>query len=628
MLKRAGIIILILALVFGGIYAYQVTTKPARIHENIEQTFAHIGFQNLTLPEAEQYRQTLVYKGIDLDEDGFSSIETVIIKHSPFVISFSDDDATATVKGLELTGELGQDGQITIAGFSPPEALNLNFDKLPSVINLENFSLSLLSEDLGGINVSGSIQFSNHHDMLKFQGDLDAIQKQVAINAKIEGQYNQNGFVDIRIEIENGKFDLGFMQATRIAGLILANGENLANIRTVTELQTGALRIYDMPWQNASITVDTKQEHPRAIISAKSTGYEGLELGLTIPNLFDHEIFIGQIHADTLKTAFDYFNSQNISPIEDGATESLGRLKNISAKFAKKGNVKFQLQDENQNATTTGVVKNTDGVFQGEIKSTPIPLVNFSKELAGTLEIAGNFEKAEELTGSLIATLKNASLFYGFINLSDINTELDIDDIQTLSGEPVKNIKCTINDFKLDEQCSLNAKIDNGALKVSDLVTRGPGFEAFIPSADADKTLIQMRKINLRELLQLFGSKQWSGQGTLDGNLIVGMSEGKKTIKSLNLTNKGKGILKITDPAFFDMIGMEDLEKETMRLAFENFHFDLLEIKAEGTLPDQVKISVFGKGNNPQLMQGRPFSLDFKVTPDFTPILSEITKER
>ena len=69
---------------------------------------------------------------------------------------------------------------------------------------------------------------------------------------------------------------------------------------------------------------------------------------------------------------------------------------------------------------------------------------------------------------------------------------------------------------------------------------------------------------------------------------------------------------------------MKDFEKETMKLALENFHYDLLEIKASGALPDDVHISVFGKGKNPYLLQGRSFSLDFKIKPNFAPLIETL----
>jgi len=213
------------------------------------------------------------------------------------------------------------------------------------------------------------------------------------------------------------------------------------------------------------------------------------------------------------------------------------------------------------------------------------------------------------------------------MKLGDINADLVIDDAVTLSGPATKNLKCSVTEFKLEQNCTLSASIKNGRLNISDLKTSGPGFDVFVPQADQQKTLLQIRSIELQELLQLFGNKQWSGNGTLDGNAIVEKSENTAKIKQLSLTNKGNGVLKITDPAFFALLDMEDLEKETMKLALENFHYDLLEIKAEGRLPNAIKIKVFGKGKNPILMQGQPFSLDFEITPNFSAITKEITKD-
>lgn len=627
MIKRIGIIVTIIVVLVGGLYAYQVTTKPEKIHNNISKTFSHLGFAETALPEPEKAGRTLLYTDINLDEDGFSTIKTLNVSHSPLILSFSDDDATVTIKGLNLTGEIGPEGKITIAGFEPPETLALNFATLPSTINIENFSLSLLSENFGGINVSGSIQISNNGKVLKLQGKLDAVQKQVVINAKLEGQINQNEFVDARIEIENGKFDLGHIQATRIAGLILASGESFSDIKTVSELQTGALKIYGLPWQNAAITIDAKAQTPNATISAKSAGFEGLELGLTIPDIFAPEIFIGQLHADTMKTVFDYFGSQHILPFDETTLKNLSTIENLAVKFAKKGDIKFQIRDDAQTAVLTGIVKMQGEGFNGEIKSSPIPLLKISDTLAGTLQLSGTFEQQDQLSGNAQVKLDNALVNFGFMKLGDINADLVIDDAVTLSGPATKNLKCSVTEFKLEQNCTLSASIKNGRLNISDLKTSGPGFDVFVPQADQQKTLLQIRSIELQELLQLFGNKQWSGNGTLDGNAIVEKSENTAKIKQLSLTNKGNGVLKITDPAFFALLDMEDLEKETMKLALENFHYDLLEIKAEGSLPNAIKIKVFGKGKNPILMQGQPFSLDFEITPNFSAITKEITKD-
>lgn len=627
MFKRISIIVTIIAVLGGGLYAYQVTTKPDKIHNKLSQTFSDLGFDQAALPTPEKTGRTLSYKNINLDPDGFSTIKTLSVAHSPFILSLSDDDAVATIKGMDLTGELGPEGEITIAGLKPPEKMTLTFATLPSTINIEDFSLSLLSENFGGINITGSLQIKTDRDKLKLQGKIDAIQKQVVINARLEGQINQNEFVDARIEIENGKFDLGHIQATRIAGLILASGENFSNIKTVSELQTGALKVYGLPWQNAAITIDAKNGTPGAIISAKSAGFEGMELGLTIPDIFTPEAFIGQLHTDTLKTAFDYFGSQQTLPFDETTLKNLSSLENIAVKFAKKDSIKFQIRDDAQTASLTGIVKLQDSGFNGEIKSSPIPLLKISDTLAGTLQLSGNFEKQDSLSGKIKVKLDNTQLNFGLIQLGDISADLIINDAITLSGPNTENLKCSITEFKLEERCTLSASIKNGLLNITDLKASGPGFDVFVPQADDQKTLFQIRSIELQELLQLFGNPQWNGSGTLDGNAIVEKAEGRPKLKQLSLTNKNNGVLHITDPAFFALLDMEDLEKETMKLALENFHYDLLKITAEGSFPNKVKIKVFGKGKNPILMQGRPFSLDFEITPDFSNIAKEITQD-
>ncbi len=621
--KRLGLIPLAIFVGIGAYIGFQISQKPQYISAALPPAIAELGFKDVSFPQARTENGALIYSEIALDEDAFSQIGSLTAEYSPFSLSKKLD--RVTLKNLVLTGELSEDGVITIAGFEAPENLNPDFSKLPKTLILEDFRLSLLSEKFGGINISGTSQIQNTGSELKMQGDISALQKQISINAKIEGQYNQNGFVDARIEIENGKFDLGPLKATRIAGLILANGENLSSIRTVSEIQAGAMKFYDTPWQNTAITVDTKGNKPKAIVSAKSAGYEGLELSLTIPDIFSPEEFVGQLHADTLGTAVNFLRSQSYISIDDQTVGTLDTLTNITTKFAKQTDFKFQIKDEANNASITGQFSPTEDGMNGEFISTPIPLVNISKQLAGSLELKGSLTHTDDdISGDVEANLQSVSIPFSFMTLSNINATLKITDLKELNSETKKDIQCDIASFKLKKSCKTSLQIRNGQLIANDLKVDAAGLKIFIPKSTANKTLMQFQEVNIGQLLRLFSDKNWSGSGKLDGSATFITENDKLTLERLTLTNNQAGTLKITDPTFFEMLEMEDLEKETMKFALENFHYDFLEIKAEGQFPDKIKVKVFGKGKNPILMQGRPFSLDFEIQPDFSKILKEI----
>ena len=146
-----------------------------------------------------------------------------------------------------------------------------------------------------------------------------------------------------------------------------------------------------------------------------------------------------------------------------------------------------------------------------------------------------------------------------------------------------------------------------------------PGAKLIFPgtSQGNQKTLLKIDEIEIKPLLDALGFAGWNGSGFLNGTASFNKNEdGALMLEDFQISNEGVGILKIQNEAFFKLIDMEELEKETLKLALENFQYNVLRITASGTYPDEIKISVFASGKNPDLMQGRAFSFGFEITPD------------
>lgn len=624
-LKPILTLISIIVLLLAAATAYIWLTAPQRIEAHIRTVFAEAGFENVTLPPPQTGMGVMIYKNIQLDKDAFSTIKTLRLHYSLLSSITGKHLDSLIIDGLNLTGELHEEGQITLAGWNGGvSGLKNKWPLTARNIRFENTSLSLLSEDWGGITFRGEAQFRPTRKNIGFQARIEGAQRQLSANTRIEGQITPEGFWEARVELEQGKFEIDDIRATRLSGLITLSGQGTHATQIISELQAGGLSIFGLPWHNASITIDGTPATPRLVLAAKSLGFEGLELGINIENLNFPSALSGQLHIDTLSNAFDYLNSQNALPVDRKTLAALDPLSNLQVDFTNLDGLNFNIKKEDQEINIKGKINKTDEGYTGEFLSDPIAL---TQRQSGNIVLKGTFSKQKEtLNGQASFVFKDAGLHFGAIPVTLNETTLPIDDLKTLSGPSAKEQPCRVTGLNIENTCTLTAQVKNANPDFSNLEIKGPGFNIYAPQAGkiTDKTLLSIKELDLTPLLSLFGNDNWKGTGLFEGTLSMTRENGALKLNTLYLKNKGVGILRLRDNKLFEMMDMEELEKETMKLALENFQYDLLEIKAEGSAPDRIKFSVFGKGKNPYLMQGRQFSIDFEITPDLAPLLSKV----
>ncbi len=621
----------LLLTICGSLYLW--LSAPQKLAEKTKQIFTEAGFEAATLPEPETKLGRVIYSDIKLDENGFSTIKHITLTASPLSLIIGSTLENITFEGIDLTGELSENGEITIAGWNGAlPSVQSQRNLKARVISFENARLSLLSEKWGGITIQGDMQLQPSKQNTNFQARLKGAQKQLSADAKIEGQLNSEGFWDARIELEKGKFELGAIKASRLAGLLNISAGKGQEAQIVGELQAGGLSILNLPWQNGALTIDGILRKPRMIVAAKSSGYEGLELGLTMPNIRFPQEFLGQIHVEQLTDAFDYLESHKLLPVKRKSLSALEPFTSIMVQFAYQNNLMFKINNRNKDIDINGKIDiKHSNTYEADFNAAPTPVSTLPglESHVGTYAITGSIDKnPEALNGEVEIKLTEAHFNYGAVPISNLNASVNIDKLKTLSGPPRKNLHCSALGLNPAISCSVSLQFKNGQPHLSALTFNGPGLRLNVPHPPKtnDKTFLSAETIDIKDLFDTFKLKTWDGAGLLTGTFYLQNENDVMSIDKLHLKNQGVGILKLTDDRLFDLMDMEELERETMKLALENFHYDLLEIKASGTFPDQVKISVFGKGKNPGLMQGRTFSLDFEITPDLSPTITKLFK--
>ncbi|MCB9983122.1 MAG: YdbH domain-containing protein [Rhodospirillales bacterium] len=635
---KRPILILALLIMTGaiGVTGYAWLNAPRQLETGLQQALKKAGFENYTLPSAQKKLGQSLYSEITLDPDRFSTVKTLRISYSPLKLLLFKKIDSIELTGLDLTGELTPQGQISIAGKTRNENTISLLQTLKTAKNIEikNARLSLLSQQWGGITIELDAQLRNRRSNTDIQGRVKATQSQLSLNANMEGQITDEGFWDLRMELEQGKFALENLKATRLAGIINISGSNLGDIRLLGELESGGLNVMGFPWQEAAITIDGSVHEPRMILAAKSTGIEDIELGLSIPNMRTPSIFSGNLHIKTLANAFDYLRQQNKLPIPQSALTELAPLNDIQIDFSHQKDLILNIKNEDQLIDIKSDIVINKNSYDGKIQAALLSMASLTSipNAVGTVNLQGEFTGSNKtIAGSLQLDLsKDSVLPYGVMMLTTDNARLTLDDWQKLTGPSVKSVNCRLRNLKPEHHCTLSLQIQKGQITPGALSLKVAGIDLNVPGIDKPppekpyKTLIKINEADINAIFSALKKTGWSGTGYMTGNAALVRKNDRLHIENLYLKNKGIGILKLKDERLFKLMEMEELEKETMKLALENFHYDMLEIKVSGALPDDVTISVFGRGKNPGLMQGRTFSLDFKARPDFTALINTL----
>lgn len=138
-------------------------------------------------------------------------------------------------------------------------------------------------------------------------------------------------------------------------------------------------------------------------------------------------------------------------------------------------------------------------------------------------------------------------------------------------------------------------------------------------------TRFKVEALALGPLLKALLSNKLQGQGKLNGEGIFGLENGELVIPEAQLTNSGKGVvryLQVESDAPGKKVEYLDefqalLEEGHQALVFkalENFHYDILTLKASRTSKMKLSVNLHLKGRNPDLANGQLFEINLPVS--------------
>lgn len=643
-MRSFAITSLILFVIFfaAGLYGVFVLSQDLA-HEKTQRLFEKAGLTGAVFPAPEVRYGVIRYKNAPLDEEQFSTIKTLDIHYNPVNLLLSGEIQSVEISGINLTGELLPGGILTMAGWDDAAVHALNIKTLNiKRLEIRDARLSLLTPDLGGLNITFDLQARRQGARTELKGRLASRQKALGFTAGFSGHITRQGLWQSDFEIEQAKFELPNIKASRVAGTLRLSGQPSQPPQILSELRAGGFVLNGLPWQNASGTIQGIPGDVQIFAGAKSVGHQDLELGLNMRKRGKtlHDIS-GALHAPNLAVLVKYLATQDFLPLNRDVLKPLQNTAPVSLEFALgkdeesgKDQLNYNIKNIDKNIDINGkILINDQQNYSGEITSPAIFLTALDPSVftAGTATLTGNFVRSDKnLAGEIRADIIGATYKAGPALIKDISGPLILKNPATLSMAEAQKFSCALP-VTLKHKCTLSIEINKGRLNFTNFAANMLGgrftIENFNPLPEGQQWIIDVESIDLWQVTEALALEGLTGTGFLNARIPVLKKDGRLFIQSGVIESDEPGIIRFIykdPPSFFEG---DEFELETIRMALENYHYDSLEVRIGGPLDGEADILIIARGHNPQLFEKRPVTLHLKTKARLMPLLENAIKK-
>ena len=231
----------------------------------LEYKIRQNGFPKANIETVTVIPRGLLLEKIYLDPEGFSTIDAVQVTASWLDLILHKKINAITLKNVEVSGELDEQGHFVIAGWDASPLTG----NAPSSMTMQNINVDGLTLDFetpeGAIRAEGKLTLQQKADGSRdFQASLWGKQKQLSLTVTADGSIQTNGAWSATLEINDGRLDLAGLKASRASGKANLAGGNGTPLAYSGQFSAGGLRIKDIPFQDTAINFDSKKIRHRS----------------------------------------------------------------------------------------------------------------------------------------------------------------------------------------------------------------------------------------------------------------------------------------------------------------------------------------------------------------------------
>lgn len=225
-----------------------------------------------------------------------------------------------------------------------------------------------------------------------------------------------------------------------------------------------------------------------------------------------------------------------------------------------------------------------------------------------------SFEKGSFVTNDLNLSLQLENLFapHSLPHQAISIRRIDL-------GAPIENLLVY---FQLKQIDPLRINIEKAQFSFMDgMISIAPDS---IIAEDSAHLLVHVSNFDLKTLFDLMQIDGLSGNGHLDGQIPITLSENLIVIKDGYLTAKTSGVLHFKSEKAAQYLVSGGEEMNLLLQTLQNFYYTELTLTLDKTADHNLLIKLSLLGNNPQVKGGQNFRLNFKLEAEFDKLLLAI----
>ena len=231
----------------------------------------------------------------------------------------------------------------------------------------------------------------------------------------------------------------------------------------------------------------------------------------------------------------------------------------------------------------------------------------------------------ELLSGEMALVVDGVDIATEDVRFAGLSGTVNFIELQPLSMPPRQRLQGTIATgelgpwpMQLEFQLRDDGKIDiqDFDIAMADGVVRTRALidPAALGTADGS---IQIRSVDLRELLELIGIDGLNGTGRITGGVPIQVRGGQVTVANGQLKAEGPGTLRYQGTALQEQLAGRTDTVGTVAQVLSDFRYKKLAIELSKAADGAGVIVLHMDGANPKVLEGHPFAFNIRIDSDF-----------
>ena len=139
---------------------------------------------------------------------------------------------------------------------------------------------------------------------------------------------------------------------------------------------------------------------------------------------------------------------------------------------------------------------------------------------------------------------------------------------------------------------------------------------------------VDIRTIDLEELLPLLGVDGLDGVGTLSGTVPLRIADGKLAVSAGALQATGPGRIRFAGPALDKQLAAKPKTADTVSQVLTDFHYRTLTLQLDKPAGEIGVAMLRMEGANPEALDGRPVVFNIRIESDYNKFKTRCLPQR